>query len=701
MITYICKYTPVELLYALGAQPEEPNDEVTDFADADALIHSSVCSHAKQLLTVLMQESLNARIRNGLNRNDSGSGEAPDCEKCDRSAGKSGREVVLTNCCDSIRRVYDTLMAEKVKHHSFNEDTGVDVSFTQPGTVVQEQKYPSVAQNENTSSVLETSAESAESAREVVRHPDEFMAMLDLPHNNTDYSVGTYTKELERLIRKYQVYSGHTLNRDRFLFEWRKSASAWKRLNETKEEFIAVIGARAGRGLLEMFESSLPIRIVDFTCGGVRMICDPPQNAEDLSMEELLRVYAKTLLSQIPCMRMQDISGRKILINRPNLRGIIYHTVRFCDYYSFEYAALCKEVSIPMLKLESDYTFQSEGQLSTRIEAFRESLGLRSEDSSAAGPGRIREAVDQNRHFLKEKAISGQDRKDEEKESSFMGKDNLNSNEVNNPHPDRTVPDADSVYIGIDSGSTSTNCVAVDGKGNILASEILRTGARAGDAAERAVESVRRQLGSRTDQIRRIMATGYGREFITIADGTKTEISCHAKGAHSINPEARTVIDIGGQDSKVICLDEDGNVTNFIMNDKCAAGTGRFLEMMSHTLEMDISEMAGRGIKWKKDLTISSVCTVFAESEVVSLIAENNDTDDIIHALAKSVASKTCSMVRRARGKGPFMMTGGVARNHAVTGEIEAKLGEKLYIGKEPDLTGAIGAALFAAEAML
>lgn len=650
MITYICKYTPVELLSALGAQPEEPNDEVTDFAEADALIHSSVCSHAKQLLTVLTQ---------GMDRNaakDSGTGTIAEdsgteyCEKCDKAAGKSGREVVFTNCCDSIRRVYDTLMAEKTTQYRKTAD--------------------------------DSASDSVAADRSA-----EFMFMMDLPHNNLDYSVGTYTKELMRLLDSYQAYSGHTFNRNHFLFTWRKSADAWKRLNEAREDLIAVVGARVGRGLLEMLESSLPLRIVDFTCGGVRMIADPPENAEDLSTEELLRAYARTILCQIPCMRMQDISRRKILTDRPNLQGIIYHTIRFCDYYSFEYAALCKEVSIPMLKLESDYTFQSEGQLSTRIQAFRENLDLQHKNrNKKRGPG-----------------IQDGGMTDPEKNDfiNTTDKSSKGIQKVSTQQADQIPEIADNVYIGIDSGSTSTNCVAIDGRGNLLASEIIRTGARAGDAAERAVRNVRNKLGSRAGRIRRIIATGYGREFITIADGTKTEISCHARGAHSINPKAHTVIDIGGQDSKIICLDDDGNVTNFIMNDKCAAGTGRFLEMMSHTLEMDISEMASRGIKWKKDLTISSVCTVFAESEVVSLIAENNDTDDIIHALAKSVASKTCAMVRRARGKGPFMMTGGVARNHAVAGEIESKLGEKLYIGKDPDLTGAIGAALFAAETML
>lgn len=148
----------------------------------------------------------------------------------------------------------------------------------------------------------------------------------------------------------------------------------------------------------------------------------------------------------------------------------------------------------------------------------------------------------------------------------------------------------------------------------------------------------------------------------------------------------------------MICLDGDGGVANFIMNDKCAAGTGRFLEMMARTLELDMEQMSQRGLAWKKDLTISSMCTVFAESEVISLIADNHTDSDIIHGLNKSIAVKTASMVSRAKGVGPYMMTGGVARNRGVVQELEKRLGEKLFIADDPDLCGALGAALYALE---
>lgn len=150
-----------------------------------------------------------------------------------------------------------------------------------------------------------------------------------------------------------------------------------------------------------------------------------------------------------------------------------------------------------------------------------------------------------------------------------------------------------------------------------------------------------------------IVATGYGRANIPFATGAVTEITCHA-GRPPAPPEARTVIDIGGQDSKVICLDESGGVTNFVMNDKCAAGTGRFLELMARTLELNLDEMARVGLHWEQELTISSMCTVFAESEVVSLIADNHSAADIVHGLNQSVAAKTAALASRAGPKAPI-----------------------------------------------
>jgi predicted CoA-substrate-specific enzyme activase len=194
--------------------------------------------------------------------------------------------------------------------------------------------------------------------------------------------------------------------------------------------------------------------------------------------------------------------------------------------------------------------------------------------------------------------------------------------------------------------------------------------------------------------------TGYGRQLVDFADKQVTEISCHGLGARFLAPATRAVIDIGGQDSKVIQLDDDGNLCDFLMNDKCAAGTGRFLEMMAKTLGLSLEEMSVKGLEWKHNIVISSMCTVFAESEVVSLVAQNKDVADIIHGLNVSVASKVGALAARL-GKdhpGEYMMTGGVAKNRGIIQALEEKLGAKLYICDEAQLCGALGAALFAYE---
>ena len=253
-------------------------------------------------------------------------------------------------------------------------------------------------------------------------------------------------------------------------------------------------------------------------------------------------------------------------------------------------------------------------------------------------------------------------------------------------------------YVGIDVGSTATKVAVLDGDGALARTFLCPTGFSSVDAARR-VRSLLDEAGIDADGSA-VVATGYGRNNIPFATGQVTEITCHARGAHRLYPEARAIVDIGGQDSKVICLDESGGVTNFVMNDKCAAGTGRFLELMARTLELNLDEMARVGLHWEQELTISSMCTVFAESEVVSLIADNHSAADIVHGLNQSVAAKTAALASRAGAKGPYMMTGGVARNRGVTEALEARLGAPLWLPPEPDLCGALGAALFALDSI-
>ena len=250
---------------------------------------------------------------------------------------------------------------------------------------------------------------------------------------------------------------------------------------------------------------------------------------------------------------------------------------------------------------------------------------------------------------------------------------------------------------GVDVGSVAAKAVIFDPQSrSLLGKAVLPTGWNAREAGEKALAAACADAGGIAAS--RIVGTGYGRISLPFADKVVTEITCHAKGAHFLHPAVRTVIDIGGQDSKVIRIEPDGSVANFVMNDKCAAGTGRFLEMMARTLELSLEEISTIGLQWKEEITISSMCTVFADSEVVSLVAQNKALPDIVHGLNQSVATRAAALFRRVGGENPCMMTGGVSRNRGVVAAIEERLGQPLFIHPDAQLCGALGAALFALE---
>ena len=548
---YVCKYTPIELLQAFGGECENFNHMPEGFDLADQVAHPNICGFGKALLEAVMDSGI--------------------------------RELVLVNCCDTIRSVYDILL-----------DSG----------------------------------------------KLDFLYLLDLLHCDSTCSQERMTLQLKNLAKAYGAYKGTEFNEQVF-------RSAFQKKEEVLTPHIGVLGARMGAELFEMTQNAMPLPVENETCVYNRSVgyAQPP---EDGDFDVLMSWYAKELMGQMPCMRMNDPTERKKLYQDPSLKGIIYHTVKFCDFYSFEYADIKNHTDVPILKIESDYTIQSSGQLLTRLEAFAESL-----DS-----GSLTE-------------------KENRKEEHGMGK---------------------GYFAGIDSGSTSTDVVILDKEKQIVADIILPTGAGAAIGAERALEEALKKAELKREDIDAMVTTGYGRTAIQDGDKSITEITCHARGAHFLDPSVRTVIDIGGQDSKVIRLDEQGNVVNFVMNDKCAAGTGRFLEMMARTMEMGLDELSKRGLEYQEDITISSMCTVFAESEVVSLIAQNKATDDIVHGLNKAVAAKTAALSKRVKGEERYMMTGGVSKNEGLVKTLEEKLRTKLVISEKAQLCGALGAALFAAD---
>lgn len=257
----------------------------------------------------------------------------------------------------------------------------------------------------------------------------------------------------------------------------------------------------------------------------------------------------------------------------------------------------------------------------------------------------------------------------------------------------------DSVFVlGIDVGSLTAKAVVLDGGGGMRGYSVVQTGIVSQQAAQASVEQALARAAVGRSDICYAVATGYGRARVDWAQGNITEISCHARGAHHLLPQARMVIDIGGQDSKVIALDQDGLVVSFVMNDKCAAGTGRFLEVMARALEVNLGEMGQLSLQAQNPCHVSSMCTVFAESEVISLVAEGHSKADIIAGLHEAIARRLVAMVKRVGNPRNVVMTGGVAKNVGMVRALEGLLGTTLTLPPEPQIVGALGAALFAME---
>ena len=586
MLGYICKYAPIEVFESMGVEMKRIDPQVTNFTQADMKMHPNICSFAKGVLEDVM------------------------------AGGYEG--VILTTCCDSIRRLYDVLKQEL---------------------------------------------------------PDRFIYILDTPRITKDAGIALYEGRIRKMIEAYEAFSGKTFEEEKLANILRKkkkeqsislgesgcgedaASEAGTGRRAFRRKNIGLIGARANESIVQILQEKNANLSFDLTCTGLK-------RKYLLEPEQVLTGYTRGLLSQFPCMRMEAASGRDELIERyaGSVDGVIYHTVQFCDNYSYEYAWLKKRLDRPMLALETDYTKQSYGQILTRIEAFLESLGQAPERT-------------------KRETSRQQDGAAQEGERT-QGKENSGNMYV----------------MGIDSGSTSTNAVIMDGDRKIVASAVVRTGAKSGESAQRILDEVLSEAGLKREDISWIVSTGYGRVSIPFADENVTEISCHGRGAHYFNPAVRTILDIGGQDSKAIRLNEKGEVADFVMNDKCAAGTGRFLEMIARSLEVDVDELGSIALQSKEDIEITSMCSVFAESEVISLIANNREKTDIANGICRAVANKSYSLLKRVGLEAEFMMTGGVAKNAGVVRAVEEKLGTKLYICPEPEIVGAAGAALYALD---
>ena len=251
---------------------------------------------------------------------------------------------------------------------------------------------------------------------------------------------------------------------------------------------------------------------------------------------------------------------------------------------------------------------------------------------------------------------------------------------------------------GVDVGSTQTKAVIVDASRRILARSLIDTGANVSRAAENAFVRACESIGLAREAVSYVVGTGYGRYKVTFGDAQITEITCHARGAHSLFPGTRTVIDMGGQDTKAIKVGPDGSVFDFSMNDKCAAGTGRFLSAAADVTGVGLGEIGGLSLQAKNPVRLTSVCTVFVESDIMSYLAQRKTIEDILGGVHKAIATRTMSLVRRVGVEDEVTFTGGVSLNIGMVRDLEAVLGRPINVSAEGHYMGALGAAIFALE---
>lgn len=252
-----------------------------------------------------------------------------------------------------------------------------------------------------------------------------------------------------------------------------------------------------------------------------------------------------------------------------------------------------------------------------------------------------------------------------------------------------------SITLGVDIGSSACKAVALRDGTEIVAQSLIQVGTGT-SGPERVLRDIYAKTGLQQSDFAYTVVTGYGRYSLDIADKAISEISCHSKGVHFLFPTARTILDIGGQDCKAISIDENGAVQCFFMNDKCAAGTGRFIDNMARVLELSVEQMGEYDALSTEKVVVSSTCTVFAESEVISLLSKKKKKEDIIYGIHDSVISRAAGLLNRTHKQPDFVLTGGVAKNAGIRRALEQELKQPVLVAQEPQMTGALGAALYA-----
>jgi predicted CoA-substrate-specific enzyme activase len=254
---------------------------------------------------------------------------------------------------------------------------------------------------------------------------------------------------------------------------------------------------------------------------------------------------------------------------------------------------------------------------------------------------------------------------------------------------------------GVDVGSTQTKAVIINEQQQIVSRSLIDTGANVVLAAQNSFNNALEQESIREEEVEYVIGTGYGRYRVTFGNTQVTEISCHGRGAVHMFPDTRTVVDMGGQDTKAIKVNPNGEIVDFCMNDKCAAGTGRFLGAAAAALDIPLNDLGSTALRFQKAVRISTTCTVFAESDVLSWLGKGKKIEDILWGVHQSIASRSVGLLRRVGIEEQVTFTGGVTRNVAMIKAIEEKLETTLNVSEDSHYMGALGAALFALDYIL
>jgi len=253
------------------------------------------------------------------------------------------------------------------------------------------------------------------------------------------------------------------------------------------------------------------------------------------------------------------------------------------------------------------------------------------------------------------------------------------------------------IVAGLDIGASTSKAVLLADT-HIMGYSIIATGAESANSARQALDRALNQANLTMGEVGYMVATGYGRVIVPFAQETVTELTCHARGANWLFPSARTIVDMGGQDCKAIRCDEAGQLQNFMMNDKCAAGTGRFLELMARVLGLSLDELGELSLEYRAEVKINSTCAVFAKSEVTALVREGRDRRDVLAGLHSAIAARVYNLLRGVGIEPDLVITGGIGKNIGVVRRIEERVGLKALLPEEPQIVGALGAALFARD---